>query len=107
MVAASGAKGRRAAAHKPSGEPSNGGERQDHPPVAEYAENEQAYPKPACGYALQGKRSIQASHRCNYPFRYGAAQVIFRPVRSRRHQEHDAGVRGNDRTAECGRRMAL
>lgn len=28
-------------------------------------------------------------------------------LRSRRHQERDAGVRGNDRTAECGRRMAL
>ena len=27
--------------------------------------------------------------------------------RSRRHQERDAGVRGNDRTAEYGRRMAL
>ena len=43
----------------------------------------------------------------HYPFRHGAAQVILRPVRSRRHQERDAGVRGNDRTAECGRRMAL
>ena len=29
------------------------------------------------------------------------------PVRSRRHQERDAGVRGNDRTTEYGRRMAL
>ena len=51
-TAASGAKGRRAAAHQPSGEPSHSGERQDHPPVAEYAESEQVYPKPVCGYAL-------------------------------------------------------
>ena len=35
------------------------------------------------------------------------AQVVLRPVRSRRHQERDAGVRRNDRTAEYGRRMAL
>ena len=34
-------------------------------------------------------------------------QVVLRPVRSRRHQERDAGVRRNDRTAEYGRRMAL
>ena len=77
--------------------------------VAEYAENEQAYPKPVCGYALKGKRGIQTSHRCDYPFRHGAAQVILRPVRSRRHQERDAGVqrdagvRRNDRTAEIYR----
>ena len=32
---------------------------------------------------------------------------FFAPPRSRRHQERDAGVRGNDRTAEYGRRMAL
>lgn len=51
--------------------------------VAEYAESEQAYPKPVCGYALQGQRSIQASHRCDYPFRYGAAQVRLFPLRSR------------------------
>ena len=31
---------------------SHSGERQDHPPVAEYAESEQVYPKPVCGYAL-------------------------------------------------------
>lgn len=80
MVAASGAKGWRAAAHQPSGEPSHSGERQDYPPVAEYAESEQAYPKPVCGYALQGKRGVQKSHRCDYPFRHGAAQVILRPV---------------------------
>ena len=56
---------------------------------------------------LQGKRGFQASHRCDYPFRHGAAQVILRPVRSRRHQERDAGVRGNNRTAKSGRSMAL
>ena len=64
-----------AAAHQPSGEPSHGGEGQDHPPAAKYAESEQAYPQPVCGYALQGQRSIQASHRCDYPFRYGAGET--------------------------------
>ena len=44
-----------------------------------YAQSEQAYPKPVCGYAIQGKRGIPESHRCDYPFRHGAAQVIFRP----------------------------
>lgn len=28
---------------------------QGHPPVTGYAESEQAYSKPVCGYALQGK----------------------------------------------------
>ena len=29
-------------------------------------------------------------------FRYGAVPIFLCPVRSRRHQERDAGVRGND-----------
>lgn len=47
-----------AAAHQPSGGPSHGGERHDHPLVAEYAESEQAYSEHACRYSLQGKRGL-------------------------------------------------
>ena len=61
-AAATEAEDRGTAPHQYGGEPSNGGEGQDHRTVAECAEIEPGYSEHHRRYSLQGKRGVPASH---------------------------------------------